>query len=432
MNSTDTIVAISSAVGEAARMIVRISGGEAHRLAGTLGIDPVDVGARRQTATLRGMRFPAWIYVFRSPRSYTGENLVELHLPGNPLLAKWAVESLMSAGARPAEAGEFTARAYFNSKIDLTKAEGIAATIAAQNEQELAAARQLAAGELTRRLRPPMDRLAETLALIEVGIDFSEEEVTFLSGEQLARRIHEIDDSLRDLINQSARFERLSHEPRIVLVGRPNAGKSTLLNRLAGHDRAVVSPVAGTTRDAISARVALKRGFVQVVDVAGLEETEPDDEIERQMHRRALRELEQADRVLMLIDAADARPPLAIPRAADLAIRTKIDLGSPSAGNNLAVSALTGENITALLDTLDHLAFGSIATSSTLALNTRHLRSIGEARVALTTAMRQIGVADELIAFELRHALDALGQVLGMVSPDDLYDRIFSTFCIGK
>jgi tRNA modification GTPase len=145
-----------------------------------------------------------------------------------------------------------------------------------------------------------------------------------------------------------------------------------------------------------------------------------------------LRELEQADRVLMLIDAADARPPLAIPRAADLAIRTKIDLGSPSAGNNLAVSALTGENITALLDTLDHLAFGSIATSSTLALNTRHLRSIGEARVALTTAMRQIGVADELIAFELRHALDALGQVLGMVSPDDLYDRIFSTFCIGK
>src|SRR5439155_22032569 len=164
-------------------------------------------------------------------------------------------------------------RAYFSGKIDLTEAEGVAATIGAHGEQELRAARQLMAGELSQRLRPTMESVAQTLALVDVGIDFSDEDISFVAGEEVDRRAGEIDAALHELVRCSARFEPLTHEPTIVLVGRPNAGKSTLLNALAGRDRAVVSPVAGTTRDVLSAEVRLCRGIIRLIDVAGVEES---------------------------------------------------------------------------------------------------------------------------------------------------------------
>ena len=260
MLSADTIVAISSAVGPAPRMIVRLSGPEALRI--TKELDSEFSAARgvanRTTLAFADLRTPAWIYTFRAPHSYTSEDLIEFHIPGNPLLARMLLSELTSRGARPAEAGEFTARAYFAGRIDLTEAEGVAATISAHGEQELRAARQLLGGELSRWLNPIMELLAETLALIEVGIDFSDEDVTFLSPTQVRERIAKIDHSLHDLIDGSARFEQLTHEPTFVLLGRPNAGKSTLLNALAGKQRAVVSDVAGTTRDVLSAEIRLR------------------------------------------------------------------------------------------------------------------------------------------------------------------------------
>ncbi|HEY2585494.1 MAG TPA: GTPase, partial [Tepidisphaeraceae bacterium] len=304
MISGDTIAAISSAVGPAARVIVRASGGQTLELARLLGA-PDEASA--STATLctlsfAGLTVRAWVYLFRSPRSYTGEDLVEFHLPGSPVLARMLLDELLRAGARSADPGEFTARAYFNGRIDLTAAEGVAATIAATGERELAAARQLLAGELARRLAPVMDLLADTLALLEIGIDFSEEDVTFLSSEQVRERVGRADAMLATLLSESARFERLAHEPQVVLVGRPNAGKSTLLNALAGHERAVVSPVAGTTRDVLSAEVVLGRGTVHVVDVAGLgEEHAPaDEEIQHKMRVHALRAVESADVVVLV------------------------------------------------------------------------------------------------------------------------------------
>ncbi|HEX2971385.1 MAG TPA: GTPase, partial [Tepidisphaeraceae bacterium] len=338
-------------------------------------------------------------------------------------------------------------RAYFNGRMDLTEAEGVSAAVSARGEQELRAARQLLSGELARRLRPMMDQLANTLALVEVGIDFSEEDVTFISGQEIGRRAREIDQSLEKLVGESARFERLTHEPEVVLVGRPNAGKSTLLNVLAGTERAVVSPIAGTTRDVISAEVALGRGMVRLLDAAGLEEQlpaagdlSPRADIARQMHTRALTALESADGVVLLLDATDRRPLLVLPREPDVIVLTKSDLvveesGAPlgSRPGVIAVSAKSGRNVAELCRRLDELAFGRISEGSALALNSRHLQAIEEARAALARAEGMAGKAGpELTALELREALDALGRIVGQITPDDVLGRVFATFCIGK
>ena len=447
MNPADTIAALSSAVGTAARMIVRVSGPASLRLAADLTRTSPEA-LRGGTAVCARLHFadlsvPATLYVFRSPRSYTGDDTVEFHLPGNPLLARLLLDHLGRHGARPAEPGEFTARAFFNGRLDLAEAEGVAATIAAGNEQELAAARQLMAGELARRLRPVMDGVAETLALVEAGIDFSDEEgVSFLTPLQLRARLAAADAALERLLRDSTRFERLSHEPTAVLVGRPNAGKSTLLNALAGAPRAVTSPTAGTTRDAISAEVALPRGFVRLVDVAGLDDADasPAGAIDRQMRRRALGAVASADLVLLVRDVTDAATPPPLDREPDLTVLSKIDLLSskavPDATDTLvSVSAVTGANLDRLRDRLDRLAFGNQAAAggAALALNARHVDAVTEARGSLA---RATGLKDdaspEVVALELREALDALGRVLGAVSPDDVLGRIFSTFCIGK
>jgi len=446
MITADTIAAISSAVGPAARMIVRVSGPDAARIASVIAGMNLESsrGGEAYRARLRffDLSVPAWIYQFKSPHSYSGEDLVEFHIPGNPLLARMLLDELLRLGARSAEPGEFTARAFFNGRIDLTAAEGVAATIAAHNQQELLAARQLLSGELARRLQPLMDRLAQTLALVEAGIDFSEEDISFIATEQIATTTEQIKDELQSLFEQSTRFERLSHEPTFVLVGRPNAGKSTLLNALAGGPRAVVSPTAGTTRDALSAEVAVDRGIVRVIDVAGLDEKQPVDagsssaaDIARQMHQRAVQALQEADFVILVRDSTDQRPLLELERHPNLLVQTKKDLvPSASAHEGISISAKTGENLDLLRREMSCLAFGSPTSApAALALNSRHLQAIDDAITSLNRVQENINSCGaELIALELREAIQSLGQILGQMTPDDLLGRIFATFCIGK
>jgi tRNA modification GTPase len=463
----DTIAAISSSVGPAARIILRVSGAQSRDIANTVGV-PQDLpasSASRQDISFGGFTFAAWIYVFHAPRSYTGEDLIELHIPGNPLLASRLLDHLLKHGARAAEPGEFTARAFFNGRMDLSTAEGVAAVIGAGNDQELQAGRQLMAGELARRLAPIMTSLKQTLALIEVGIDFSQEDVTILASEEQAARIAQVDTDLHSLLSESSRFTRLSHEPRVVLVGRPNAGKSTLLNTLAGHDRAVVSPIAGTTRDVLSARVALPSGYIHLTDVAGIQQINADDSIENQMQSQARRAVAEADFIVLVQDATDLSRSIELDREPNLVVRTKLDLtllfpppvlggrdregvcceradasnaiepppqpspGVPEEGE-VSVSAKTGTGMDDLITTLNARCFGTASTNTGLALNVRHVQAIEAACSALARTTH--ATDGELIAADLREVLDALGSILGHVSTDDLLGVIFSGFCIGK
>jgi len=474
---TDTIAAISSVAAPSARIIVRLSGPSSHDIASEISNLKSFAPASAQSGMLSFSKLicPARIYSFQSPHSYTGEDSIEFHIPGSPVLAKMLLDDLYRRGARAAEPGEFTARAFFNGKIGLTEAEGVAATISAGNEAELAAARQLLAGELARRLSPITDSLAQTLALIEVGIDFTEEDVTFLGAEEIAQRISDADTALSNLLEQSARFEQLTHEPRIVFAGRPNAGKSSLINALTNQARSIVSDVAGTTRDVLTAPLDLPRGRVTLADVAGIEThlspfsgpfsggpqgrvanfddaatTRPcgpplknaSDQIDSNMQQHARTAIESADHVVLILDCTDTRPMLELPRNAELVVLTKSDLREketpdvhPRLGDaeTILVSSNTTDGLDKLRNALDSLAFGAFRTGATIALNRRHIAAIHQAREALSRAsLRVADNAPELVAMDLRDVLDSLGSIVGQISRDDVLGRIFSAFCIGK
>lgn len=407
-------------------------------LAGLTEVPPIEratVVAVRLDLEL-GAPTAATLLAFPSPRSSTGEDVAELHLPGSPFLVRRLLDRLVSLGARPAQPGEFTARAFFNGKLGLASAEGVAATIGSANRAELDAARSLLAGELAKRLTPLLDDLVALLAAVETDVDFVDEDVSVLSDAATRARIDAITLPLRRLVETAPRLERLAHEPRVVLVGRPNAGKSTLLNRLAGQSRAVVSSTAGTTRDALSASVALPSGTITLVDVAGIEEMNASDPIEQAMATTARNEVARADRVVYVREATDQRPPMTVGRAADLRVVSKADLVASNGVNPaiIQVSALSGDGIDRLRIALDAIAFPTTTQNGAdaLALNARHVREIEQALLALDEARGAIGQGVELIASSLRQAVDALGRVLGRVSPDDVLGRIFSSFCIGK
>ena len=431
MNPADTIVALSSAAGPAARMIVRTAGPAAFEVLRQLspGFIPTPSSAARTVIAFADMSVPAWVYAFAGPRSYTGDDLVEYHLPGSPLLARLLIEAIVAAGARTAGPGEFTARAFLNSRLDLAAAEGVAMTIAATHEDELRAARQLMAGDLSRRLSGPLEMLTEALALVESNLDFAEEDISFIDTAEVRRRVALAASDLATIERDAAFADRPTGERSFVLVGLPNAGKSTLLNALAGTERAVVSPVAGTTRAALSADVTLSRGIVRVTDVAGLERG--DDDIGKKMQGHARRAIEQADFVIEVRDGTSAVRAW-LPREAHLVVMTKSDLprADQAAVPAIVCSAKTSDGLPAVRAAMEKLAFGSSAGAATLSLTARHVGALRDARVALATIVDDSG--GEIVAEALRRAVEALGGVIGRVSPDDVLERVFATFCVGK
>ncbi|HUC16895.1 MAG TPA: tRNA uridine-5-carboxymethylaminomethyl(34) synthesis GTPase MnmE [Acetobacteraceae bacterium] len=426
--SAGTIFALASGAGRAAVAVMRLSGPDTGEILASLCRPPPP-----RRASLRGLRAPdgemldrALVLWLPAPASYTGEDCAELFLHGGHAVIDAVSEALVALGARPAEAGEFTRRAFLNGRMDLLEAEAVADLVEAETgAQRRQALRQLE-GELGALYRDWADRLRRLLANAEAAIDFSDQDLPEiaddapLEGLRTAIAAHLADDH---------RGERLRDGLTIVVAGPPNAGKSSLINALSGREVAIVSPAPGTTRDTLETRVVLGGLPVTLIDTAGLREST--DPVEAEGVRRARTRAAGADLVLILVDCT-APVPFALDTAAPvLAVANKTDLAPPPGPDCLAVSALTGAGLPELRTRLAGLVETLTRASGPPPLTrARHRAALCVAEAALAAA--RTAPAAELRAEELRLALAAIGRITGSVSVEDILDTIFSSFCIGK
>ncbi len=372
---------------------------------------------------------------FDAPRSYTGQCVTELQVPGHPALLDRLLHQTIAAGARLAEPGEFTFRAYTAGKIDLTRAEGIAATITAESQGQLRAAKMLRRGMLGSLAAEIVETLGQKLALVEAGIDFvDQEDVVPIAPKELDENLNQVRHRLAELLDHSRSWGTIEAVPRTVLVGPPSCGKSTLFNALLGRQRAVVDPQPGTTRDVLEESLQLtdRRGRdieTMLVDIAGLDR--PDAALDRQIQRLARRAIERAD-LLLVVNGSEP-----IADVLKLHLHTKSDLGP---GPGLNVSARTGHNLNTLRAAIaERLGDRGISVAAdSLVLQPRHETALRATLESIDTARRLLEPdklmieSNELVASHLRSALDELAGLGGQLTPDDVIGRVFATFCVGK
>jgi tRNA modification GTPase len=390
---------------------------------------------------------------FPAPHSYTGEAMLELHGHGGPIVMQALLERLLSLGVRRAQPGEFTQRAYLNGKLDLAQAEAVADLIDAASTAAARAALRSLDGEFSKRVHGLVEAVTQLRMYVEAAIDFPEEEIDFLADAALALRLADVRRLAMELLRDAGQGRALNEGLNVVIAGAPNAGKSTLLNRLAGHDAAIVTDIPGTTRDLLHERIVLDGLPLQLVDTAGLRATE--DRIEAEGIRRAGEAMRKADRVLFLVDAAAdpqadtfarevARLPAGVPvtlvlnkidrqRAPPGDIATRL-VHVPAGLAVLTLSALTGEGVDALIAHLKQCAGYQAEEGGALGARARHVDALRRAQGCIETAAQQLELrrAGELMAEELKRAQQALGEITGEFGNDELLGRIFSTFCIGK
>jgi tRNA modification GTPase len=443
----DTIAALATAPGVGAIAVVRLSGPAARDIARSLmGREP-----RRRHAelcTFRDARGAALdqglVLFFAGPHSFTGEDVVELHCHGGRIVSDALLAAAYSLGARPAEAGEFTLRAFLNDKLDLLQAEAIADLVASGSAQAARAAVRSLEGEFSASVSELQHSLTLLRVRIEAWLDFPDEDLPFDAAPECVAELDAVITKL-DALNVRARSGRALRDGlSVAIAGAPNAGKSSLLNRLAGYDAAIVTEIPGTTRDPLREHLTLDGLPVTVVDTAGLRET--NDPIEREGVRRARLELARADRLLWV---ADMREPLATAIAAARAatdgqgtltvVANKIDLAAVEPRSVLEqgtpviyVSALTGAGIDVLVAHLKEVAGVGADGAGTLSARRRHLDGLARAREQLAAARPELNGALELAAEHLRAAQTALSELTGELTSDDLLGEIFATFCIGK
>jgi len=438
----DTIVATATPPGTGGVGVVRISGPEAEQIArGILGSLP-----EPRTATYRTFRSKAGdeldagiALYFPAPASFTGESVLELHGHGGPLIMAMLVDAAIELGARQALPGEFTKRAFLNDKLDLAQAESIADLIESGTAQAARAALRSLSGEFSAAVDVLAERLTRLRMHVEAAIDFPEEEIDFLADAVLQERLDECDQALASLMSRATVGRILRDGYRAVIVGKPNAGKSSLLNRLSGEDAAIVTEIAGTTRDILREQINIDGLAVELIDTAGLRD-DP-DRIEEEGIRRARKALESADAVLWIQDATDpvaAELDEALPEDIPaIVVRNKIDLSGECAGaddGEVRLSAKTGEGIDALRQKLRELAGYEDLGEGAFTARRRHINALTRAAGHFATGRKALDEtkAGELLAEELRLAQEALGEITGAVTSDDLLGRIFSAFCIGK
>ena len=440
----DTIAAVATAPGEGAIAVVRISGTDAIRLTGSVfrsrrGIETQESHTVALGRVMRDGRLidEALATVFRSPASYTGEDVVELSCHGGVLVTAQVLEAILRAGARLARPGEFTERAFLNGKLDLTQAEAVMDTIRAQTTLALDAANIQRGGRLSRTMHELRAPLLETLAHLEASIDFPEEGISPDSFAALLARIETLSQRVQRLLETSNDGRILREGVRVALVGAPNAGKSSLLNRLLGWERAIVHASPGTTRDTVEETASLRGLPFRLIDTAGLRTTT--DPVEQAGISRTRLALEQCDLALHVVDAQSWPVAVDAGHPREILVLNKIDIsGIPqeAPADAVCVSCVTGEGLPALVDRLaSEFAPGAAQRAeSGVAINARHRVCLEKAADALreTQVLLTSNAPAEIVAIEMRAALGALGDVVGHADPEELLGEIFGAFCIGK
>ena len=432
----ETIAAIATPAGRGGIGVVRVSGPLVPRIAAAvLGSLPqprlATFGAFRDR---HGEIFDEGLALhFPAPHSYTGEPVLELQGHGGPIVMQALLAACVDAGARLAEPGEFTRRAFLEGKLDLAQAEAVADLIDAASREAARSALRSLSGEFSAAIGTLQAGLVELRALTEAMLDFPEEEVDALHREDAAARLAEVRRALGEVLAKSRRGSLLRGGIHVVLAGRPNVGKSSLLNRLAGEERAIVTPISGTTRDALREPILIEGVPLVVVDTAGLRESR--DEIERLGMQRTQLELERADLVIAVFEAGSGRDELPdLPAApARLEVYNKLDLapGFVPPGEAIAVSAKSGEGLDRLRQRILQAAGWASSGEPVFLARERHLRALEEAAARLAAAAGEAR-RWEFFAEELRLAHTALSRITGEFSADDLLGEIFARFCIGK
>ena len=435
----DTIAAIATPAGRGAVGIVRISGPGARRILEKI---TGDAPPHRQ-ARLRAFRArdgtvidKGLVLYFEGPGSFTGEDVAELQGHGGPVVMDMLLAATLAEGARIARPGEFSERAFLNGRMDLAQAEAVADLIDSASRAAARSAARSLQGEFSGRIDALAEQLVELRVYVEASIDFPEDEVDFLMEGEVASRLDRAIGELDRVAAQARQGVLLTEGVSLVLAGAPNVGKSSLLNRLAGVERAIVTEVPGTTRDVLSEQINLDGIPVRLIDTAGLRAST--DRVEQEGIRRARAEIAGADWVLWVCDAADepgGPPPDGLPGDRTIIVRNKIDLVPHASrdGDSIAVSALTGEGVDALKTRLKQTV-GYREAEGTFSARRRHLDALARARTHLAGGRDQLRThaAGELLAEDLRAAHETLGEIVGRMTPDALLGRIFSSFCIGK
>lgn len=442
-----TVAAIATPPGTGAVALIRMSGPRAGQFA-----EAVFRGRRRENWTPRQQHFgrivdergstidEVLLTYFPGPGSFTGEDIVEIATHGGVVVTNRVLERLLEEGAIPAEPGEFSRRAFFNGRIDLTQAEAIMDLISAQTELAAKAATEQLSGRLGGEIEEIRLELVSLIAHVEAYIDFPDEDIDPDSSDNLISRTSAIRERISRLLDTSRQGRILREGLRTVICGAPNAGKSSLLNVLLGFDRAIVDPMAGTTRDTIEEVINLRGIPVRLIDTAGIREDA--ERVERQGVERSRRQMETAELILLVIDSSapadqveDVNPPLG---ARVLRILNKSDLAAHpdwSEADGLRVSCLATGADESIRDFLyDNITSDGVDTASLMSINGRHQNCLRQARTELELATRQmeLGESPEFIAVHLRDALSSIGDVVGKTDIEEILGEIFSTFCIGK
>jgi tRNA modification GTPase len=441
----DTIAAISTPIGEGALAVIRLSGPNARSvLVGIFSgaVAPDRFVPRRvfygKIHDAEGKVDDVLATYFQAPNSYTGEDVLEVSCHGGILVTRRVLDLLLAAGARMANPGEFTQRAFLHGKMDLTQSEAVMDLIRAQTELALRAANEQLAGHLGNELTEIRELLLTTLSHVEAYIDFPDEQIDPDTGKVLLDRIRELENRLDRLLATADQGRVLRHGLRTVIYGAPNVGKSSLLNLLLGYDRAIVSELPGTTRDTIEEVINIRGIPVRLIDTAGARESF--DLLESEGIRRTQYQVEQADLVIQVVDGS--RPPANLQGfdgRKSLLLLNKCDLGVHPEWREVEgvrFSCIERLGLEDLNQSIWDRVMGATVKLADIrvAINARHQACLQRAKQLLAAANRslQVGKSPEFVSIELREALDAVGEVIGKVDTEDLLGRIFSEFCIGK